>query len=114
MSTSELAVTYAALILHDEKIAITADKLSAILKAANVTVEAYWPALFAKLLATKNIGDLISNVGSGGAFPSPALLCVCVRVAVEQGRRPGAGEWWPIRRRRPLIALHRAGSLVHW
>ena len=68
MSTGELAVTYAALILHDEKIAITADKLSAILKAANVTVEAYWPALFAKLLATKNIGDLISNVGSGGAF----------------------------------------------
>ena len=70
MPTGELACTYAALLLHDEKIPITAEKISAVLKAANVTVEAYWPQLFAKLLEKKNIGDLISNVGAGARFTS--------------------------------------------
>lgn len=36
------------------------------MKAANVKVESYWPALFAKLFERVNAGDLISNVGSGG------------------------------------------------
>lgn len=35
------------------------------MKAAGVTIEPYWAGLFAKLLATKNVGDLIANVGSG-------------------------------------------------
>ncbi|GFH06559.1 60S acidic ribosomal protein P1, partial [Haematococcus lacustris] len=65
MSTSELACTYAALILHDDGLEITADNMNTILKAANITVEPYWPGLFAKMFATKNIGDLIANVGAG-------------------------------------------------
>lgn len=44
-----------------------ADKITAILKAANVTVEPFWPTLFAKMLKTKNINDLITNVGGGAA-----------------------------------------------
>ena len=36
MSTTELAVAYAALILHDDDVPITGDKISALLKAANV------------------------------------------------------------------------------
>jgi len=47
MSTSELACTYASLILSDDGIPITADKI-------------------ATLLASKSIGDLVANVGSGG------------------------------------------------
>lgn len=35
-------------------------------KAANVSVESYWPSLFAKLAEKKNIEDLVVNVGSGG------------------------------------------------
>ncbi|KAI5078864.1 hypothetical protein GOP47_0006535 [Adiantum capillus-veneris] len=64
--TSELGCTYAALILHDDGISITADKISLLLKAANVRVESYWPSLFAKLLEKRSVEDLISNVGSGG------------------------------------------------
>lgn len=36
------------------------------MKTANVTVEPYWPLLFAKLAEKKNLGDLIMNVGAGG------------------------------------------------
>eukprot|EP00963_Diacronema_lutheri_P004377 scaffold325_cov343-Pavlova_lutheri.AAC.11 len=46
------------------------DKIQAILKAANVEVEPYWPGMFAKLLAKKDMGDLITNVGAAG--PAPA------------------------------------------
>ncbi|XP_055814856.1 60S acidic ribosomal protein P1-like [Solanum dulcamara] len=66
MSFGELASTYACLILNDEDIPITAEKISAIVKAANVTVEPYWPLLFAKLAEKRNISDLIMSVGAGG------------------------------------------------
>lgn len=67
MSNSELACTYAALILADDEIPITADKISALAAAAKVTIEPFWPPMFAKLLADKSIADLVSNVG-GGTF----------------------------------------------
>ncbi|KAI4307029.1 hypothetical protein L6164_030264 [Bauhinia variegata] len=67
MACSELACSYASLILHDDGIAITAEKINALVKAANVGVESYWPSLFAKLAEKRNIEDLILNAGSGGA-----------------------------------------------
>ena len=48
MST-EMACVYAALILADDDVAVTPDKISAILKAAGVDFEPYWPGLFAKV-----------------------------------------------------------------
>ncbi|MCJ1402839.1 60S acidic ribosomal protein P1 [Xylographa trunciseda] len=67
MSTSELAVSYAALILADEDIDITADKLQTLITAAKLTeVEPIWTTLFAKALAGKNVKDMLLNVGSGG------------------------------------------------
>uniref|UniRef100_A0A7I4BBL0 60S acidic ribosomal protein P1 n=1 Tax=Physcomitrium patens TaxID=3218 RepID=A0A7I4BBL0_PHYPA len=63
MSVSELACTYACLILHDDGIAIT---IAALVKAANVQVEGYWPGLFAKLCEKRSVDDLITNVGGGG------------------------------------------------
>lgn len=36
------------------------------MKAANISVESYWPGLFAKLAEKRDIGDLILNVGAGG------------------------------------------------
>ncbi|KGN63426.1 60S acidic ribosomal protein P1 [Cucumis sativus] len=66
MSTSELACAYAALALHDDGIAITAEKIAAVVAAAGLCVESYWPSLFAKLAEKRNIGDLLLNVGCGG------------------------------------------------
>ncbi|KAI9893325.1 MAG: hypothetical protein M1814_000455 [Vezdaea aestivalis] len=67
MSNAELAVSYAALILADDGVDITSDKLNTLIKAANVEeVEPIWASLFAKALEGKDVKDLLLNVGSGG------------------------------------------------
>ncbi len=39
--------------------------MQTMITAAGITVEPYWPSLFAKLLEKKSIEDFILNVGSG-------------------------------------------------
>merc|ERR1711915_348872 len=66
-SQDELACVYASLLLLDDDIPITGEKINTILKAANVTVEPYWPGLFAKVAAGLDLKSLVSNVGAGVA-----------------------------------------------
>ncbi|KAF1987993.1 ribosomal protein 60S [Aulographum hederae CBS 113979] len=74
MSNAELATSYAALILADDGVEITADKLQTLIKAAKIEdVEPIWASLFAKALEGKDVKELLSNVGSGGgAAAAPA------------------------------------------
>ncbi|PWY63269.1 hypothetical protein BO83DRAFT_382876 [Aspergillus eucalypticola CBS 122712] len=75
MSTAELACSYAALILADEGLEVTADKLQTLLSAAKVQeVEPIWTSIFAKALEGKDIKELLTNVGSAGpAAPAAAV-----------------------------------------
>merc|ERR1712137_1374441 len=67
----ELAITYAALILHDDGLPITEANLNAILAAANVKfVAAYWPRIFSKLLEGKDSQTLDDISMGGGAAPA--------------------------------------------
>ncbi|XP_006851645.1 PREDICTED: 60S acidic ribosomal protein P1-like isoform X1 [Chrysochloris asiatica] len=73
-SISELACIYSALILHNDEVTVTEDKINVLIKAAGVNVEPFLPSLFAKVLANVNIGSLICNVGAGGPAPSIAAV----------------------------------------
>merc|ERR1712226_1090225 len=55
MANNELACVYAALILADDDVAVTPEKITTILKAAGVEVEPYWPGLFSKALESSDI-----------------------------------------------------------
>lgn len=49
------------------------EKIATVVKAAGVSVESYWPSLFAKLAEKRSIDDLILNAGSGGAAAPVAV-----------------------------------------
>merc|ERR1711977_546558 len=68
----ELCCSYAALMLHDDGVEITAEKLTKVIKASGNEVQAYWPMLFAKALKEANIGDLLTNIGSASGDGGPA------------------------------------------
>merc|ERR1712018_587910 len=83
--SSELACTYAALILNDDDVEITGDKISTILKAANVTFEPFWPSLFAGALKDVNVRELITNIGSGvGSGPAAGAGAAAAGGAAEE------------------------------
>merc|ERR1712119_23961 len=90
---NELACVYAALILLDDDVPITVDKLNTILKAASVSVEPYWPGLFAKAAAGLDLKAMVSNVGSGvgtggggggGAAPAAATEAAAPEAKKEE------------------------------
>ncbi|XP_047966590.1 60S acidic ribosomal protein P1-like [Salvia hispanica] len=92
MSVGELACTYAALVLHDDGIPITAEKISTLLKAANLSVESYWPSLFAKLCEKRNVEDLIMNVGAGGGGGAVAVAAPTGGAGGAAAAAPAAEE----------------------
>merc|ERR1712124_186892 len=93
MSNSELACVYAALILADDDVAVTPEKLTTILKAAGVEVEPYWPGLFCKALESCNIKDLITNVGSGaGAAPAAGGAAPAAEEKKEEKKKEESEE----------------------
>jgi len=73
MSVAELAVSYAGLILADDGLEITADKLVSLVKAADVDVEPIWAQLFAKALEGKDVKEMLTSVGSGGGGAAAAV-----------------------------------------
>ncbi|KAI9338689.1 60s acidic ribosomal protein-domain-containing protein [Zopfochytrium polystomum] len=73
LSTTEAAVVYAALVLHDDGLEITADRLNSLISAAGIDIEGIWATLFAKALAGKDVGAFLFSVGSSGpAVAAPA------------------------------------------
>ncbi|RLN21830.1 selenium-binding protein 1-like [Panicum miliaceum] len=52
----------------------TAKKIATVVKAANVKVESYWPALYAKLLEKRSVEDLLSSLLDLGVLLSHSLL----------------------------------------
>ena len=75
--------------LTHTRFAKQADNINSIVKAAGITVEPYWPSLFAKFFAKKSVDDLIANVGAG-AFVVGVGVCECNRrLRAERARKRG-------------------------
>lgn len=68
----QIAVSYAALILADEGVEITTDKLQALLKAAGVEIEPIWSLIFSKALKDKDIKQILTTIESSGPVISGA------------------------------------------
>lgn len=62
----ETAVSYAALILADEGVEITTEKLQALLKAAGVEIEPIWSTMFAKALKDKDVKEVLTSIRTSG------------------------------------------------
>ncbi|KAH7383198.1 acidic ribosomal protein P1 [Pyrenochaeta sp. MPI-SDFR-AT-0127] len=72
MSTdkAEQAVAYAALILSEDSIAITPEKLQALLQAAGIDdVEPIWTTLFANALKNKDVKEILTTITA----PAPTV-----------------------------------------
>ncbi|KAM3958269.1 large ribosomal subunit protein P1-like [Aphomia sociella] len=95
-SKAELACVYSALILVDDDVAVTGEKISTILKAAAVDVEPYWPGLFAKALEGVNVRDLITNIGSGvGAAPAAGATAAAAAAPAAEAAKEEKKEEEP-------------------
>merc|ERR1712002_491261 len=91
--SSELACVYAALILADDDVAITPEKINTILKAAGVEVEPYWPGLFSKALESCDLKSLITSVGSGvGSAPAAGGAAPAAAAAPAEEAAPAKKE----------------------
>ena len=80
----ELACVYASLICHDEGMAITAEKLLAGAKAAGIHLQAFWPAVFAKVYGEKGIAALIEGVSAAPVAAAPAAAAGAAAPAEEK------------------------------
>ncbi|CAG8486365.1 3689_t:CDS:2 [Acaulospora colombiana] len=58
------AISYAALILVDDGVDITSEKLQTLIKAAGIEIEPVWANMYAKAFEGRNVGDLLMNVGA--------------------------------------------------
>src|SRR6218665_1470645 len=101
LSVDELAVIYSAAILADDDVSITVDKISTLLKAANVDVEPIWPTLYARALSGLNVRHLLTSttVTTCGPGPTSAMASPAAPVkgstATEPSKATGGAEATP-------------------
>lgn len=72
-SISELTTLHSAVVLHDNNDKLMS-QINALIKATYVSVEPFWPGVFAMALANINTGSLVCDARAGG--PSPGAGAV--------------------------------------
>ena len=66
----ELCCVYAGLLLFDDGMEITADKIQKIVKASGNEVDGYYPEFFAKYLSKVDIKSMLTVTPAAGAGPA--------------------------------------------
>ena len=80
----EVACTLATLLLADSGVNVDVAGIEKVLKATNITVEPYWPMLFAKFLGEKDIAEILLKPSCGAA---PAGDAAAAPAAAEEGEK---------------------------
>lgn len=91
----ETALSYAALILADSDIEISAENLATLASKANIEVEQIWTSLFAKALEGKDLKDLFFNIQAApaaGAAAAAAGAAAGAEAAEEEKAEEAAEE----------------------
>ncbi|KAL6665485.1 hypothetical protein ACI3L0_001240, partial [Candidozyma auris] len=88
MST-ESALSYAALILADSGLEISADKLATLTAKADVQVEPIWTEIFARALEGKDLKELFFNIQ---AAPAAGAAAAGAGAAAAGGAEDAAAE----------------------
>merc|ERR1712014_246736 len=57
--------------MANSELEINADNLNKVIKAAGVSVEPFWPGLFASALSGTDVNKLITNISSGVGASTP-------------------------------------------
>jgi large subunit ribosomal protein LP1 len=91
----DLAVSLSVLLLGDGGAEISAANINAVLAAAGVTgVKPYWGMLFAKIMAGRNLDDMLlkpgmggGGGGGGGGAPAPAAGGAAAGGAKEEKKK---------------------------
>ncbi len=86
----ELCCVYASLLLFDDKLEVTADKLNKVITASGNTVEGYYPEFFAKYLSSVDLNTFLNNVGSGPAASAPAAAATDAPAAAKGAAAPAS------------------------
>ncbi|KAF5103726.1 hypothetical protein D0Z03_000098 [Geotrichum reessii] len=89
--SSEAAVSYAALILADAEVEISAEKLLALTKAAKIEVQPIWANVFAKAVEGKDLKELLFAFGAAG----PAASGPAAAAGGDSGAAAAAAEEEP-------------------
>ena len=88
----QLAVSYAALLLADDGIEITSDKLTAVMTAAGVKIPPYWATLYAKALKGQKIEDLVLAARAGGGGAAAAAPVAAAAEPAKDDKKGGKKE----------------------
>ena len=89
----ELCCVYAALLLADENLEITADKINKIVAVSGNQVDGYYPDFFERYLKTVNINTLLTSIGSAGVPSAGPVAAVAVDAKADvKGAKGGKEE----------------------
>ncbi len=61
-----LACSYAMMILHDEGLGVTAEKVQKLITASGIEIEGYWAKIFAANMDGVDLSDLMLGGGPAG------------------------------------------------
>ncbi|AMD20095.1 HCL056Wp [Eremothecium sinecaudum] len=93
---SDAIISYAALILADAGLEITADNLLALTKAAGASIDNVWADIFSKALEGKDVKEILSGFhatgGSSGATGGAATGGAAQAEAAEEEAAEEAAE----------------------